>query len=158
MSHAVARLRAERLARSNKPFIARGSRAVRCPDCRVIASHCLCAFKPKVTADAGMCLVMHDTEPLKPTNTGWLIADLVEDTSAFGWLRTDVDPRLLALLDDPKWQPYIVFPVSSSRQSGLSARWCASRVNARCSFCSTPPGPKPARCFARALIWTASQF
>ena len=63
MSHAVARLRAERLARSNKPFIARGSRAVRCPDCRVIASHCLCAFKPKVTADAGMCLVMHDTEP-----------------------------------------------------------------------------------------------
>lgn len=110
MSHAVARLRAERLARSNKPFIARGSRAERCQDCRVIASHCLCAWKPRVQADAGMCLLMHDTEPLKPTNTGWLIADLIEDTSAFGWLRTSVDERLLALLDDPHWQPYIVFP------------------------------------------------
>ncbi|MBA1201367.1 DTW domain-containing protein [Pseudomonas capeferrum] len=110
MSHAVARLRAERLARSVKPFIARGSRAPRCPDCRVIFSHCLCAWKPKVQADSGMCLLMHDTEPLKPSNTGWLIADLIEDTSAFGWLRTDVDARLLALLDSPVWQPYIVFP------------------------------------------------
>ncbi|MFJ4346863.1 tRNA-uridine aminocarboxypropyltransferase [Pseudomonas sp. NPDC089401] len=110
MSHAVARLRAERLARSIKPFIARGSRAERCADCRVIATHCLCAWKPKVQADAGVCLIMHDTEPLKPTNTGWLIADLIEDTSAFGWLRTSVDEGLLALLDDPQWQPYIVFP------------------------------------------------
>jgi len=110
MSHAVARLRAERLARSNKPFIARGSRAERCADCRVIATHCLCAWKPKVQADSGVCLIMHDTEPLKPTNTGWLIADLIEDTCAFGWLRTSVDERLLALLDDPQWQPYIVFP------------------------------------------------
>jgi len=110
MSHAVARLRAERLSRSNKPFIARGSRAERCTGCRVIATHCLCAWKPRVQADSGVCLLMHDTEPLKPTNTGWLIADLIEDTSAFGWLRTSVDERLLALLDDPQWQPYIVFP------------------------------------------------
>jgi len=110
MSHAVARLRAERLARSNKPFIARGSRAERCPDCRVIATHCLCAWKPRVQAESGVCLLMHDTEPLKPTNTGWLIADLIQDTWAFGWLRTSVDERLLALLEDPHWQPYIVFP------------------------------------------------
>ena len=110
MSHAVARLRAERLARSIKPFVARGSRAERCPDCRVIATHCLCAWKPRVPAESGMCLLMHDTEPLKPTNTGWLIADVIEDTSAFGWLRTSVDEGLLALLDDPRWQPYIVFP------------------------------------------------
>ncbi len=57
-----------------------------------------------------MCLLMHDTEPLKPTNTGWLIADVIEDTTAFGWQRTVVDDALLALLDQPQWQPYIVFP------------------------------------------------
>ncbi|MNT48395.1 DTW domain protein [compost metagenome] len=57
-----------------------------------------------------MCLLMHDTEPLKPSNTGWLIADLIADTSAFGWQRTSVDEALLALLDQPQWQPYIVFP------------------------------------------------
>jgi hypothetical protein len=53
---------------------------------------------------------MADIEPLKPTNTGWLIADVVPDTFAFGWARTEVDPALPALLNDPQWQPYVVFP------------------------------------------------
>jgi DTW domain-containing protein len=34
----------------------------------------------------------------------------VADTFAFGWARTEVDPELLALLADPQWQPYVVFP------------------------------------------------
>jgi DTW domain-containing protein YfiP len=110
MTHAVSRLRDERLARSTKPFVARGSRAPRCPDCRVIFSYCLCAWRPSVEANSAMCLLMYDTEPLKPTNTGWLIADVIKDTYAFGWSRLEVDPGLLALLDDPQWQPYIVFP------------------------------------------------
>jgi len=110
MSHAVARLRAERLARSLKPFQARGSRAPRCPECRVPFSHCLCAWRPRVPAQSGVCLLMHDVEPLKPSNTGWLIADVVRDTAAFGWLRTAVDPALPALLGEPQWQPYLVFP------------------------------------------------
>ncbi|RZI63051.1 MAG: DTW domain-containing protein [Variovorax sp.] len=53
---------------------------------------------------------MADIEPLKPSNTGWLIADVVVDTFAFGWARTETDPALLALLRDPQWQPYVVFP------------------------------------------------
>jgi len=110
MSHSVSRLRAQRLARAVKPFVARGSRAPRCPGCRVIPSYCLCAWRPKVVAKSGMCLLMYDVEPLKPTNTGWLIADVIEETHAFGWSRTEVDADLPALLDDPQWQPYIVFP------------------------------------------------
>jgi len=110
MTHAVAHLRAERLARSRKPFLARGSNAPRCPDCRVPPSHCLCALRPDVPTQAGMCLIMCDIEPLKPSNTGWLIADVVQDTFAFGWARTEVDPALLTLLSDPQWQPYLVFP------------------------------------------------
>lgn len=57
-----------------------------------------------------MCLLMHDVEPMKPSNTGWLIADVIDDTSAFPWSRTAVEPELLTLLADPQWQPYIVFP------------------------------------------------
>ncbi|MCY1279245.1 DTW domain protein [compost metagenome] len=108
--HAVARLRADRLARSTKPFVARGSRAERCPHCRVMVECCLCAWRPQVQADAGVCLLMHDQEALKPSNTGWLIADVVARTSAFEWTRTEVDPRLPALLAEPQWQPYVVFP------------------------------------------------
>ncbi len=57
-----------------------------------------------------MCLLMHDVEALKPSNTGWLIADVVADTSAFGWSRTAVEAELPALLSDPQWQPFLVFP------------------------------------------------
>ena len=110
MSHAVSRLRDEGMARRDEPFIARGSRAPRCPACRVIFSHCLCALRPRVPTRAGMCLIMSDIEPFKPSNTGWLIADVVQDTAAFGWARTVVDPALLELLADPQWQPYLVFP------------------------------------------------
>ena len=111
MTHSVARLRAARLARSAKPFLARGGpKGERCPGCRLVLSHCLCALRPAVPTRAGMCLMMADIEPLKPSNTGWLIADVVADTWAFGWARTEVDPALLALLADPQWQPYVVFP------------------------------------------------
>ena len=109
--HAVSRLRAERLARSAKPFLARGGpKGERCAGCRLVPSHCLCAVRPVVPTWAGVCLLMADIEPLKPSNTGWLIADVVPDTFAFGWARTEVAPGLLALLADPQWQPLVVFP------------------------------------------------
>jgi DTW domain-containing protein YfiP len=70
----------------------------------------MCAWQPKVTAHSAVCLLMYDAEPLKPTNTGWLIADVVSDTFAFSWSRTEIDENILALLADPQWQPYVVFP------------------------------------------------
>jgi DTW domain-containing protein len=111
MTHAISRLRTARLARSAKPFLARGGpHGERCAGCRLVPSHCLCALRPHVPTRAGVCLIMADIEPLKPSNTGWLVADVVADTFAFGWARTEVDPALLALLADPQWQPYVVFP------------------------------------------------
>ncbi len=111
MPHAVSLLRAARLARSSKPFLARGGfKRERCDGCRLATTHCMCAARPTLKTRAGVCLLMADIEPLKPSNTGWLIADVVADTFAFGWARTETDPALLALLGDPQWQPYVVFP------------------------------------------------
>src|SRR3954470_1785736 len=111
MPHAVSLLRAARLARSAKPFVARGgSTRERCGGCRLPLAHCMCALRRRVPTRAGVCLLMADIEPLKPTNTGWLVADVVPDTFAFGWARTETDAGLLALLDDPQWQPFVVFP------------------------------------------------
>ncbi len=109
--HAVSRLRAARLARSAKPFMARGGfKQERCAGCRLLPSHCMCGLRPSMSTRSGVCLLMADIEPLKPSNTGWLIADVVADTFAFGWARTEIDPALTALLGDPQWQPYVVFP------------------------------------------------
>ncbi len=87
-----------------------GFKHERCAGCRLLPSHCMCALRPSVPTRAGVCLLMADIETFKPSNTGWLIADVVADTFAFGWARTETDPALLALLGDPQWQPYVVFP------------------------------------------------
>jgi len=110
VEHAVSRLRATRLAASSKPFVARGANAQRCPHCRLATHLCICALRPQVPTHAGVCLLMGDIETLKPSNTGWLIADVVPDTWAFQWSRTEVEPALLALLSDPQWAPCVVFP------------------------------------------------
>ena len=136
LPHAVSRLRAERLARSSKPFLARGGpKGERCPGCRLVPSHCLCSLRPVVPTHAGVCLLMADIEPLKPSNTGWLIADVVPDTFAFGWARTEVAPGLLALLADPQWQPLVVFPGEFAQ---------TERVVTTVSTCA-PSGPAPAK-------------
>jgi DTW domain-containing protein len=112
LPHAVSRLRTACLAHSaTRPFVDRGSpRKERCADCRLTPNCCMCALRPVVPTRAAVCLVMAEFEPLKPSNTGWLIADVVPDTMAFSWSRLHADPALLALLADPQWQPYVVFP------------------------------------------------
>jgi DTW domain-containing protein YfiP len=121
MPHAVSLLRAARLARSAKPFLARGGfKRERCAGCRLLPSHCMCALRPSVTTRAGVCLLMADIEPLKPTNTGWLIADVVADTFAFGWARTETDPALLACWTTRSGNPMWCSRGSTRRPSA----WC----------------------------------
>jgi len=109
--HAVARLRAALSASEQRPRLDRGEpRKPRCDGCRLAPTHCACALHASVPTRAGVCLLMAEFEALKPSNTGWLVADVVPDTHVFAWSRTQVDPSLPALLDDPAWQPVVVFP------------------------------------------------
>ncbi|GLH26504.1 DTW domain-containing protein [Enterobacter sp. 200527-13] len=55
---------------------------------------------------------MFDTEPMKPSNTGRLIADILPDTAAFQWSRTEPPQALLDLVANPDYQPMVVFPAS----------------------------------------------
>ncbi|WP_370867357.1 tRNA-uridine aminocarboxypropyltransferase [Atopomonas sediminilitoris] len=118
--HAVERLRQQLIAQSTKPFLARGYRLKRCAECLLAERFCLCPWRPQVASDAAFCLLMHADEPLKPTNTGRLMAELwPEQTQAFVWSRTEENPPLLALLADPQWQPYVVFPAEFAPQAEI---------------------------------------
>ena len=108
--HAVHRLFQYRKSLSTTVFKARGQRVKRCELCRISLSHCICPLTPKAVSNAGFLLLMYDTEVMKPSNTGRLIADLIPDTFAFLWSRTEPDQALLEVLNDPKWQPFVVFP------------------------------------------------
>ena len=111
--HAVHRLHQFRKSLSTTTYKARGQRVNRCDLCRLAKAYCICPIAPNkdaVMTKAGFLLLMYDTEVLKPSNTGKLIADLIPDTFAFLWSRTTINDELLALLDDQQWQPFVVFP------------------------------------------------
>jgi len=110
--NAVLRLRAERLARATRPFLARGNRIRRCQRCLLPLKQCLCATLAPVAARSAFCLVMFDTEPMKPSNTGRLIADILPTTTAFQWSRTAPPQALLDLVASGDYQPVVVFPAS----------------------------------------------
>ncbi|STQ75262.1 tRNA-uridine aminocarboxypropyltransferase [Grimontia hollisae] len=109
-SHSVHHLYDERLARSTRPFLARGAKVDRCARCMVVKRLCICNEKKTLSTNAAFLLVMYDDEVLKPSNTGRLIADCVEDTYAYIWSRTEPNEEMLSLVNDPQWQPFIVFP------------------------------------------------
>lgn len=150
--NAVLQLRAERIARATRPFLARGNRVRRCQRCLLPEKLCLCSTITPAQAKSHFCLLMFDTEPMKPSNTGRLIADILPDTVAFQWSRTEPSQDLLDLVQNPDYQPMVVFP--------------ASYADEQREVIFTPPADKPplfimldgtgqklARCFVKVRIW-----
>lgn len=83
-------------------------------------SQCLCAFKPSRDAGLEFWLLTHPEEFYKPTNTGRLIADSLTNTRRFSWQRCTADPELARLLDDPHYQPCLIFPPGPDYQQRLT--------------------------------------
>lgn len=93
-----------------REFKARGSFVERCDGCRLPVLNCLCPYRVTATSDAQVWLLTHPYEHNKPTNTGRLIADVLPQTQTFTWYRTAPEARLLELLADRRYVPYVVFP------------------------------------------------
>lgn len=111
MTNAYLRLRDRCLACATKPFLARGFAVKRCPRCQLGARVCICAWRAESSMQTDVVLLMHRDEVFKPTNTGRLIADLFpSNTYAFEWSRTAPPDELLAMLEDPRRFPVLVFP------------------------------------------------
>ena len=108
--HAVHKLYLARKAQSTREFQARGGKLIRCPVCRIDQRYCICKYSQQSASQSAFLLLMHDDEVLKPSNSGRLIADVINDTHAFIWHRTDVDSALLDLINNDKYQPFLVFP------------------------------------------------
>ena len=115
--HAVHRLYQYRKSLSTTVYAARGQRVKRCLYCQLAQTHCICHLKVPTESNAAFLLLMYDTEVLKPSNTGRLIADIIPDTFAYLWSRTEENPELLALLAEEQWQPYVVFPAQYAQEN-----------------------------------------
>ncbi len=109
--HALQKLYFQRLERSTKPFKAKGSKLHRCPLCLIESRYCICSLRPEVlSTQSAFCLLMHDSEILKPSNTAKLIADIVSDCDAYIWSRTSMDEKFFQRLHDEQYTPILIFP------------------------------------------------
>ena len=108
--NSVVALRDREMLKVRRPFIARGSSLKRCHNCMLAEHYCICALHSYAQTSCAFCFIYYRGEVFKPSNTGRLIADVVEDNYAFQWQRTELDPELKALLDHPGYMPIVVFP------------------------------------------------
>lgn len=108
--HKINILVEQRLKASTKPFNARGSKINRCIRCRIDTRYCICDYQPDIESDIAALVIMSESEVLKPSNTGRLIADVIKETFAFEWNRTEPDDALLKLLSNQDYYPVLVFP------------------------------------------------
>jgi len=109
-------LRAQQISESRREFNARGGKMNRCEQCLIAKHYCICDDAEQAECGAAVCLLMYHNESFKPSNTGRLIAEIIPDNHAFRWDRTDPDPELLALINDPQYQPMVVFPAEDVEQ------------------------------------------
>ncbi|NRP52425.1 MULTISPECIES: tRNA-uridine aminocarboxypropyltransferase [unclassified Marinobacterium] len=94
-----------------KPFVTRGANVKRCEQCRLPITACICEYRSEVESQVEFVVLMHRYETYKPTNTGRLIADSIAKTRVIEWQgRKEPGDELTALLNDPSYQPIIVFP------------------------------------------------
>lgn len=108
--HAFHRLYQHRQSISTKPFNARGCKVVRCPYCQVSEQYCLCDIQPNIESNIACMLIVSENEVFKPSNTGRLIVDTIQETYVYQWNRTEPSQEMLALLENDAYQPVVVFP------------------------------------------------
>ncbi|EDQ02215.1 tRNA-uridine aminocarboxypropyltransferase [Shewanella benthica] len=108
--HAIHKLYQYRKAISTRPYGARGKNLIRCELCLLAQTYCTCQSRRQLVSDNAFLLIMYDDEVLKPSNSGRLIADLIPDTHAYIWSRTQANRKMLALIQDPRYQAFVIFP------------------------------------------------
>ncbi len=109
--NAYMQLRAQLLAASTRPFLARGISVNRCARCQLSQSTCICSWRVECQAQVEVVVLMHHDEIFKPTNTGRLIADILpKNTRCFEWSRTQPAQELLDMLADPQRYWLTLFP------------------------------------------------
>lgn len=99
-----------------KPYIARGASVERCDGCRLPARVCICEWRRSVQARCEFWLLTHRYELYKPTNTGRLILDSIDNTRIFEWSRTEPEQAFLDALEDKAYSPCLVFPAGEDYQ------------------------------------------
>lgn len=86
---------------------------MRCDDCQMFATLCICDLIPQLTTRTRLLLVMHYREARKPTNSGRIAARALVGSEV--WIRGEADALPTALAPDDTRQPLLLFPAEDAR-------------------------------------------
>lgn len=84
-----------------------------CADCG-LHHQCVCSHLPKFELPAHIALLMHENELTRETNTGQWLLKAISSTSLHIWQRKQPCPKLLAMINDPAYCAYLLFPNDES--------------------------------------------
>ncbi len=85
-----------------------------CERCKLPQITCICEYRPVLESGITFCLLTHETEFHKPTNTGRLIEECLPNTCVYKWHRTEPDQNLLNYIANPNYQHWLVFPTDAA--------------------------------------------
>ena len=88
-----------------------------CDRCKLLKITCICKYRPALASNTEFCLLTHENEFHKPTNTGRLIADCLPNTRTYRWHRTEPDKNLLEHILNADYQHWLVFPSDDPQQA-----------------------------------------
>lgn len=80
-----------------------------CPRCG-FKHNCICHAEPALSCPHAFILLTHPKEMGKDTNTGQLMERSLPHCQRQMWDRVNPPQALLDLLDDPQYQPWLLFP------------------------------------------------
>ncbi|KLV07370.1 hypothetical protein ABT56_04705 [Photobacterium aquae] len=87
-----------------------------CPRCG-FQHNCICESEPQLDCPLPIVLLTHPREMGKDTNTGELMLRTLPNCERQIWDRTNPPSELLAMLVDPRYQPWLLFPADEHTAS-----------------------------------------
>ena len=81
-----------------------------CRRCGFLSEHCLCTDWPELSWPHRFCLLIHQREFGKPSNTGKLVKAMLPETLVLDWSRVEPPAELPGLLQGGNYQPMLLMP------------------------------------------------
>ncbi|MGB0466494.1 MAG: tRNA-uridine aminocarboxypropyltransferase [Pontibacterium sp.] len=83
---------------------------ITCSGCGLPDTYCACNTACCGPLSCQVVLLLHENEPLRPSNTSRLIQQLLPETLAFIWQRKEAPQALVDMIQSEDYQPWLLFP------------------------------------------------
>lgn len=81
-----------------------------CSGCGLISNWCCCSQSTPTTSRVKLALLLHESEPSRPTTTSKIILNTIQNTQAYLWKRNEPPLELIQQIEDKNTDAWLLFP------------------------------------------------